>query len=272
MTDASPPWVQTEVPRGPLAGRRIVVTRAQHQAHGLVSRLHEEQAVPLLAPAITIEVRTPAPQALRAHLEALTPTDWLVWTSRNGVEATWQLMDELGYVWPADGPRVAVVGPGTASAVEAKGGRVSFVSSEHRAEALAASIPDVAHRRVLWCHGQRADQRPLRLLHARQADAHGRVVYDTRSGADQADVQRVHAQHPDAYTFTSVSTVEGFMAGVAAAPSVPRAFWGTGHVVAIGPVTAAALREADVPVHAVAHPHSLEGMVEVLRTLFRPSV
>src|SRR5207253_1679029 len=69
----------------------------------------------------------------------------------------------------------------------------------------------------------------------------------------------------DAVTFTSASTVLGFM-GMAsevmrAAPRRPR-------VVSIGPVTAKAARSAGLFVDAVARPHTIEGVVATLERVF----
>jgi uroporphyrinogen-III synthase len=65
----------------------------------------------------------------------------------------------------------------------------------------------------------------------------------------------------DAITFTSASTVRGYLdvAGEAAVPEV---------VVSIGPVTSEAARAAGVPVSVEADPHTVDGVVAaVVRAL-----
>jgi uroporphyrinogen-III synthase len=61
----------------------------------------------------------------------------------------------------------------------------------------------------------------------------------------------------DAVTFTSASTVRGFVRLVGAAKGNPK-------VVCIGPVTAREARDHGFRVHAVARPHTLEGLVAAL--------
>jgi uroporphyrinogen-III synthase len=65
----------------------------------------------------------------------------------------------------------------------------------------------------------------------------------------------------DALAFTSASTVDGFVrvAGVVRGP----------RVACIGPVTARAARTAGFKVHAVARPHTIEGLVEGLERALR---
>jgi uroporphyrinogen-III synthase len=67
----------------------------------------------------------------------------------------------------------------------------------------------------------------------------------------------------DAVTFTSASTVRGFVNALGAAKGTPR-------VVCIGPVTAAAAREAGLQPAAVAKPHTVEGLVAALERALPP--
>jgi uroporphyrinogen-III synthase len=57
----------------------------------------------------------------------------------------------------------------------------------------------------------------------------------------------------DAVTFTSASTVRGFVGALGAMKGAPK-------VVCIGPVTAREARAHGLTVHAVARPHTVEGV------------
>ncbi len=67
----------------------------------------------------------------------------------------------------------------------------------------------------------------------------------------------------DAITFTSASTVRGFIGAMGVVRGNPK-------VVAIGPVTAAQAREHGLRVSAVARPHSIEGLVEAVERVLGP--
>jgi uroporphyrinogen-III synthase len=67
----------------------------------------------------------------------------------------------------------------------------------------------------------------------------------------------------DAVTFTSASTVRGFVRALGPTRGNPR-------VVCIGPVTAREARDRGLTVHAVANPHTIEGLVAAVeRSLAR---
>jgi uroporphyrinogen-III synthase len=61
----------------------------------------------------------------------------------------------------------------------------------------------------------------------------------------------------DAVTFTSASTVRGFVGALGVVRGSPR-------VVCIGPVTAKEARAHGLVVHAVAKPHTIDGVVQAL--------
>jgi uroporphyrinogen III methyltransferase/synthase len=67
----------------------------------------------------------------------------------------------------------------------------------------------------------------------------------------------------DAVTFTSASTVRGFMGALGGARGLPK-------VVCIGPVTAKEARARGLTVHAVARPHTMEGLVSALERVLAP--
>jgi uroporphyrinogen-III synthase len=69
----------------------------------------------------------------------------------------------------------------------------------------------------------------------------------------------------DAITFTSASTVRGFLRALGATPIA-----GKPKVVCIGPVTARQARDAGMTVHAVADPHTTDGLVAALERAFKP--
>ncbi|MBA3728860.1 MAG: uroporphyrinogen-III synthase, partial [Actinobacteria bacterium] len=98
------------------------------------------------------------------------------------------------------------------------------------------------------------------------------TAYRTRLAARMpAAAERALRDGPlDAVTFTSASTVNGFlsMAGTELAMGAGLA---SAKLVCIGPVTARTLRRAGLPVAAVASPHTIEGLIRTLeRTLGRP--
>jgi uroporphyrinogen-III synthase len=64
----------------------------------------------------------------------------------------------------------------------------------------------------------------------------------------------------DAVTFTSASTVRGFVGAAGAVLGSPK-------VICIGPVTAREARAHGLTVHAVARPHTIQGVAEAVERL-----
>jgi uroporphyrinogen-III synthase len=67
----------------------------------------------------------------------------------------------------------------------------------------------------------------------------------------------------DAVTFTSASTVRGFVGALGPVKGNPK-------VVCIGPVTAKEARGHGLTVSAVASPHTIDGVVAALERVFTP--
>jgi uroporphyrinogen III methyltransferase/synthase len=122
----------------PLAGRRVMVTRAAAQAAALSQELRQLGAAVVEVPAIAIEAVTPAEELRHAarRLRARRPPRWLAVTSANAVERLRQL--DL----PGDlaGVRVAAVGEGTARSLREVGINVELVAAGTGAAALADAL------------------------------------------------------------------------------------------------------------------------------------
>src|SRR5258707_15801137 len=109
----------------PLAGKRILITRARHQAGRLADALEERGAEVLRLP--TIEIVPPETYAhLDALLEVISGFDWLIVTSANGATALADRMqflkirpEQLKHL------QIAAIGPATAVALGLVGLTVS---------------------------------------------------------------------------------------------------------------------------------------------------
>src|SRR5204862_8140131 len=158
-------------------------------------------------------------------------------------------------------PRVAVVGPGTAASVRAPGVEPTLVPERFVAEGLLAAFPPGPGRILL---PQAEGARPVLAAGLRAAgwDVDAVVAYRTVT-SEAAPVLVERARRADAITFTSGSTVTGYVAaaGPDALPPI---------VACIGPVTAAAAEAAGIPVTTVAAEHTIDGLIAALETALAP--
>src|SRR5690242_15967022 len=111
----------------PLEGKRIVITRPEAQAGGVVAGLRALGAEPIVCPAIAIA--PPADfGALDAAIARLGAYDRLIVTSANGVRALLERVDALGAdAAPLREIWIGAIGPATAGALAERGLRASFV-------------------------------------------------------------------------------------------------------------------------------------------------
>ena len=238
-----------------LAGRTIVVTRPAEQAEPLVRELERRGARVLVGP--TIRLAPARSAALTAALKELVAGrfEWITLTSAATVD---MLRERLAT--PRDvRAKVAVIGDGTAAAFRRWSRRKPELQpTTFTTAALAAAFPR-GRGRVLCA---RADIAPAGLEESLarkgwepvRVDAY-RTVFATSLPRETRDALR--RGEVDAVTFTSASTVRGFVHALGAARGHPK-------VVCIGPVTAGAARDAGLRPTAVARPHTLDGLVEAV--------
>jgi uroporphyrinogen-III synthase len=243
-----------------------VITRPRERSEPAIPELERRGARVIAAP--TIELVPVRSAALTRALRDLAAGGyvWMTLTSR-------QTVDVLSSRIAAEDVRAkaAAIGEGTAKAFRAWTGRdPDLMPARFTTAALARSFPrgpggsggsgpPRGSGRVLCA---RADVAPAGLEEAiaakgwspERVDAYrtrmaARLPLEAREALASGDV--------DAITFTSASTVRGFVGAVGRVKGHPK-------VVCIGPVTAKEARAHGLPVAAVARPHTMAGLVEAL--------
>lgn len=228
---------------GPLAGKRIVVTRTRAQSGSLIEKLEALGAEVLLLP--TIEIVPPVSYApLDAALAQLHAYDWLVVTSANAVRVMGERMRLLGVADQLASLKCAAVGPTTGAALQELGLRVMAMPDRYVAEALAVALRGrVQGSRVLLVRASVARDVVPNALRAEGARVEIVEAYRTvmPEGAAAA-VRALFAEEkvPDAVTFMSSSTVTNFCRLLAEAGVAWQPGW---KAISIGAVTTAALRQ-----------------------------
>ena len=252
--------------RGPLFGKRVLVTRPADQSGEFAQRLREAGAEPVLAPAIALE-RPEDPSQIERGVNAALSSDWVVFTSANGVSVFFVELQRQGRDARALATaRVAAIGPITAAALRANGIVADLVPQRYFGEALgdelAASV-EAGSSIVLFRAQEAGAVLPDRLRDRYRL--HEFAAYKTVFVDDPAFLQK--AASCDAVTFTSPSTVAGFVhlsGGAQAAVSLANA-----KVVAcIGPVTAQAARALGVRIDVVADRYTSEDLLCALESAF----
>ncbi|MCU0499203.1 MAG: uroporphyrinogen-III synthase [Anaerolineae bacterium] len=247
-----------------LTAKRIVNTRALHQASALDHLLIASGAIPISYPCIAI--RSPDdPTAFDQAIASLKDYDYLVFTSVNAVIA---LSDRLGERVLPPIP-IAVIGEATAKAVQERFGRsIQTQPDDYHAEALADHLPIKAGMRILI--PESAIARPVLADRLRMRGASVTVVpaYTTICGVGGVDLARqLDAGQIDAITLTSSSTAENLVRRLELEGG-ERAWLAQVGIVCIGSPTAQTVRALGVRVDRVARVASLNGMIAALEDYF----
>lgn len=212
----------------------------------MTQRGHEAVRVPLLKRLWEIEnVR----QAALDHPDV----DWLIVTSGTTVDV---LAAAAPNAWRD--ARIAAVGPGTARKLVAMGRPADLVPSRHTGAALVRELTGIRRKKVLYPKADLAPRSTAEALEQRGATVVEVVAY--RNIEPPGAREALAAVLPvDATLLLSGSAAERLAA------AIPSDRTGDlGQVYVIGPTTAAATKKVGLPVHDVADPYSVEGLLYLL--------
>ncbi len=257
----------------PLAGRRVLVTRAAHQAGKLSEGLRALGAEPVEVP--VLEIRPPESfEPLDRALRQLESYDWLILTSANAVRAVAEHAAELSIALEQPARlKVAAVGESTASAARNAGLHIAFVPEAYVAESLVAGLLEGIQFRTAG----------LKVLLARAAIARDVIPDALRDAGAVVDVvdayrnvlpeaapvqlRRALAEEINAVTFTSSSSAT-HLAEAARKAGIAWPFAAL-PAVSIGPITSQTLRELGWEPAVEANPSDIPGLISAVERALR---
>jgi uroporphyrinogen III methyltransferase/synthase len=242
-----------------LAGQRVVVTRAAHQAEELARPLRALGAEVILLPVIGFSPPLD-PRPLQEAVRNLDRYGWIIFSSVNAVAA---VATELPVGAKPPRARIAVVGSATRQAVEKLGWWVDVVPAKFVAEDLAAEIPEESLRAVRVLIPAAAVTRDVLARELANKGAVVDIVEAYRNvmpeeAREQARRVFVTESKPDWVTFTSSSAVDNLIAiiGTNGLAGVK--------IASIGPVTSASIEAHGLKVDAQPEEHTIAALVRVM--------
>lgn len=251
-----------------LAGKTVLLTRARAQSETMIALLEKEHAKPLIFP--VIEIGPPDDlDAFRNAVASMSSYAWVVFTSANGVRATFDEIDRAKISDAFGNARIAVVGPATARELEARGITANLTASEAVGDVLANDLlPRLAPQsRVLLLRAKVAREVLPETLRAAGHVVDVVAAYETHR-ASPDDVEKIKTMlargEIDFVTLTSASTVEHLVALLGADAKTLLA---KTRLASIGPVTTDAARALGLEVAVTAQPHTAEGLISALSRL-----
>jgi uroporphyrinogen III methyltransferase/synthase len=254
--------------RKPLFGKRILITRARHQAGRLDRLLREQGAEAISIP--TIEIRPPDNwDDMDRAIDDVAQYDWVIFTSVNGVEAFMgRLRKRKKDIRELKGIRIASIGSGTAQCIEDMGIRVDLLPEKFIAEGILEDLSkeEVKGLRFLLPRAEKARNILPEELAKRGARVDVVKAYKTMIPERKKEelVSLLESNGVDLITFTSSSTVSHFVEMIGA-ELLSEKLEGVS-IASIGPVTAERARQLGIETHIMPEEYTIESMVrEIVR-------
>lgn len=248
----------------PLAGKRVAVTRAAEQSAELCELLASFGAKVLECPLVAyVPPEESAP--LDAALRGLAKFDWLLFTSQNAVRFFCARCAALEIPIPREKPRVAAVGTATGRAAEEAGFTVAQVAAQSTGAGLAEELrAELPSRHILLPRSDLAAGDLPAALRRAGAEVTDVVAYRTVApqGEVAAALELVLRGEVDVITLASPSAFHRLAEH--AGPDALRKLAARTAFAAIGPVTAAAIVRAGLPVAIEAKEQSAPGLVRAI--------
>ncbi len=253
----------------PLFGKRVLVTRAEHQIKELSRLLLQRGAVPVEMPVIKIGPPVNWKELDRA-ITNLKSCDWVIFTSVNAVEIFWERLQVKKLdARQFDGTKIVAIGPATAGALEARGLRPDYVPKTYTSRSLLTGLKkqDVAGRRILLPRADIAGTELNDGLIKLGGKVHQVTAYRTATVTrplSQAKQMLLNGEI-DVITFTSASTVNSLVDILGHKREVIK----QARLACIGPGTAEALTDKGLKADIVAREHTMSGLVVAIEQYFQ---
>ena len=256
-------WFETKL----LFGKTIIVTRSRDQASEFSEKLIELGANVIEFPTIRI-TKPDTFVPLDNEINRLESTDWVIFTSVNGVESFFQRMFELGKdVRDLKGVKICSIGPATTEKVREFHIRVDCQPPKYVAESVVEAlkkVEDLNGKHILMPRTDIARSYLPEELQKLGADVADVIAYKTviADNGDGAVLDSLKNGEVDIVTFTSSSTVRNFVKIVGRDNF--DGFKEKVQFASIGPITTETAEEMNIKISIKAEDYTIPGLVQAI--------
>ena len=197
---------------------------------------------------------------LEAELQRVSDYPWAVFTSPNGIEIFFDYLKKMKYdVRRLAGLQFAVIGTGTAAALEKHGIYASFLPEKYDVESLAKGLCDIVGKdeNILILRAEQGSEILTEVLDAEGMTYTDVKIYDILVDEDKRRTANEKAREMDFITFASGSGVRGFMENGGTIPAGTTA-------VCIGTSTAKMLKNYGDYDKITAETFNVDGVVDII--------
>ncbi len=250
----------------PLLGQNIIITRSRAQAGRLSYLLEKKGACCIEFPTIKITPVEDTSPLIRA-IEKLHLYNWIIFTSVNGVEHFFSVLHHMELDTRKLGnTKVCAIGPATAKKLFDFGIKADFMPQKYVAEEIAKGLKEknIENTSVLIPRAKKAREILPQMLREMGCSVDVIAVYETvLDKGDTPEILRLIKEDKAHYiTFTSSSTVKNFFKLIPPEIVKEAIDKGTTRIAAIGPITAATVKEFGCNVHIMPSSYTIDALVE----------
>ena len=250
----------------PLTGLRMLVTRPRIESARLCGLLRQQGAEPIPLPTIQIEPCGDE-KGWREFARIHQQGGWLVFTSRSGVSLfIAQLLEQRLDLRALAGFKIAAIGAGTSQSLLESGLKTDLEPDLSTVESLGAALTyngDLRGLSVIRIQGDRSDETIAKIANAAGASVVLLTVYRTTYAVWEPHwIRKVIESPPDFITFTSGSTVEGFISILGRKQAL--AVCDKSRIAVLGPSTRAIAVKSGIRVDVEARTATPEGLIEAI--------
>lgn len=249
----------------PLFGKKILVTRTRQQASSLVQKIEELGGEAIEFPTIEIQAPESFDEIDRAIGE-IEKYQWIIFTSRNGVEAFFNRMKKLSFdVRLLKDAKLCAVGPVTAKALTDMGFNIEYMPEEYKAEDMVEGLKDRIKQgdQILLPRANIGRELLVNELEKLGALVDNIHVYNTAISKESQNtlLEQLKDQSIHIITFTSSSTVKNFIEilgqeNISLLEGIK--------IAAIGPITQETAKELGLHVDIMAKEYTIDGLVQAM--------
>ncbi|PAQ16691.1 uroporphyrinogen III synthase [Bacillaceae bacterium SAOS 7] len=250
----------------PLHNKHILVTRPRGQAAPFIDKIKAAGGIAYAVPLIAF-------QAIQASNESvvvnkLCTYDWIILTSKNGVDFFFQRLEEMGVDRTRISARFAAIGTKTAAVLQEYGFTADYIPEKFSADQLAKEIELglFQAQNVLIPKGNLARTTIAEALRKQGVHVDEWIVYETFFPKEEKRrlVQLLQNERLDVITFTSPSAVRHFI------DVIEEVDFSLSAVIAcIGPVTEAAVKKFGLSVSICPQEYTIEALITEMAQYFR---
>ncbi|WNF35944.1 uroporphyrinogen-III synthase [Bacillaceae bacterium IKA-2] len=249
-----------------LQGKNILVTRAKAQASALSLQIKKYGGNPVEMPLITCRAVVDKTDITK-ELNLLHTYDWLVFTSKNGIDFFFQEFRNSGKELSLlEKFKIAVVGTKTEDILEGYGLKADLTPPLFVAESLLAALLKRVKKgeNVLIARGSLARNVIGNGLRENDIFVTELDVYETviEMSSKAKLYELIKKSQIDVVTFTSSSTVDNFvrlLEGTDWRDYIDNLIFAS-----IGPITTKEMKKHRLPVHTEPNQYTLQGMLETV--------